>query len=56
MNMKKHKNKVDISECVICGQVYRGYGNNAHPVAEGRCCDYCNLTRVIPARMHAARQ
>jgi hypothetical protein len=27
-------------------------GNNAEPVVkDGRCCDYCNATVVIPMRM-----
>jgi hypothetical protein len=26
-------------------------GNNAQPVNDGRCCDSCNWTVVIPARM-----
>lgn len=32
---------------------YRGwiYGNNAEPIARGRCCDTCDCLIVIPARM-----
>lgn len=30
---------------------YENWGNNAEPVNEGRCCDYCNDTVVIPARL-----
>lgn len=26
-------------------------GHNAQPVAEGRCCDACNSTVVIPSRL-----
>lgn len=37
--------------CSICGKEYQGYGNNAQPVNEGRCCDICNYTTVIPRRM-----
>lgn len=37
--------------CVICGKEYQGWGNNAMPVAEGECCDECNLKKVIPARL-----
>ena len=29
------------------------HGHNADPVAEGRCCTYCNDTKVIPARLQA---
>ena len=37
--------------CVICHKPLEGYGNNAEPVAEGRCCDECNTKVVIPARI-----
>ena len=26
-------------------------GHNADPLSEGRCCDTCNITKVIPARI-----
>jgi hypothetical protein len=37
--------------CSICQQPYSGYGNNAWPVNDGRCCDDCNSSIVIPARL-----
>lgn len=37
--------------CSICGKEYEGYGNNAEPINDGRCCDECNLSKVIPARL-----
>ncbi len=37
--------------CSICGKNYEGYGNNAQPVNNGRCCDKCNATVVIPRRI-----
>ena len=37
--------------CSICGKEYSGWGNNAQPVNDGRCCDDCNTTAVIPARL-----
>ena len=37
--------------CSICGEEYEGFGNNAQPVNDGRCCDKCNFTVVIPARL-----
>jgi hypothetical protein len=51
-----------IMECSICqetiekhvdpkGKVYWDQGNNAEPVNDGRCCDKCNMTVVIPARL-----
>tara|TARA_R110000822_G_scaffold3972_22_gene17052 strand:- start:81 stop:290 length:210 start_codon:yes stop_codon:yes gene_type:complete len=51
-------------KCVLCegyiqpkktedGVVYWRDGNNAQPIMDGRCCDECNNTLVIPARMDA---
>lgn len=42
------------SVCCICQREYEGYGNNAEPVAAGRCCDACNMSVVVPARLEAA--
>jgi DNA-directed RNA polymerase subunit RPC12/RpoP len=38
-------------KCVICGKEIFGYPNNAMPVAKGYCCNDCNWTVVIPARI-----
>lgn len=50
--MKKmtHKNI-----CCICSNEFEGWGNNAQPVANGQCCDYCNIHKVIPARLKEPR-
>jgi hypothetical protein len=40
-----------MQQCSICGQNYEGYGNNAQPVNDGRCCDKCNVTIVVPRRI-----
>ena len=40
--------------CCICGQKFTGWGNNPYPVVDdddAMCCDMCNQTRVLPARM-----
>ena len=37
--------------CVICNFFMSEHSNNADPVASGRCCDDCNITKVIPARI-----
>ena len=37
--------------CSICQQTYEGYGNNARPINDGRCCDECNKL-VIMARLN----
>jgi len=33
------------------GEVVWAGGNNAEPINDGRCCDECNATVVIPARI-----
>jgi hypothetical protein len=39
-------------KCCICGVIFNGYGNNPAPVKMlGRCCDRCNSTYVISARL-----
>ena len=37
--------------CSICGVVFKAWGHNAAPVTDGRCCDECNATVVIPKRI-----
>ena len=37
--------------CCICGEVFKGHGNNAAPYKDGQCCDACNLKFVIPSRI-----
>lgn len=44
-------NNTEIKVCSICGREYIGWGNNAQPVNDGRCCDSCNNTYVIPTRL-----
>ena len=29
-------------KCVMCEEEIVGFGNNAQPVQDGRCCDICN--------------
>jgi len=44
--------------CCICGKQIEGYGNNAYPYGcEGndRCCDSCNIEKVIPERLRLSR-
>ena len=40
-------------ECSICGEetITDWIGHNAQPVNNGRCCNTCNMTVVIPARI-----
>lgn len=36
--------------CPICGCEYEGFGNNAAPIMNDRCCDLCNA-KVIEMRL-----
>ena len=40
-------------KCCFCGKVFIGWGNNPEPVKSGksRCCNDCNATIVLPARL-----
>ena len=48
--------------CVLCNEDIRGevidgiarvYGHNPAPLSNGgKCCDECNITKVIPARLN----
>jgi len=40
-------------KCTICKEKVKGFGHNAEPVKAGRCCELCNDTYVIPARLKA---
>lgn len=33
------------------GKVFWDQGNNAEPINDGRCCDNCNMTVVLKARL-----
>lgn len=38
--------------CCVCGREFYGYGNDPWPVKnEGECCDECNTTVVLAARL-----
>ena len=39
--------------CAMCRVQFKGYGNNAQPILDGKVCDECNITVVIQ-RMRAA--
>jgi len=48
----KHNEKIMKYTCCICHKKFTGYGNDPQPVKQtGRCCDHCNQTVVIPARI-----
>lgn len=40
--------------CCICGERFIGYGNDPWPIVkdeDARCCDECNDTKVLSARL-----
>jgi DNA-directed RNA polymerase subunit RPC12/RpoP len=37
-------------KCIICGKKFKGFGNNAEPLAKGICCNKCNAL-VINERL-----
>ena len=42
-------------KCCLCGQIMLDWGNNPWPLGDLEkdevCCDVCNWTKVIPARL-----
>lgn len=38
-------------QCSICGIRYSGFGHNADPVTDHRCCSSCNNDVVVPSRV-----
>ena len=58
----KGDTKMTDLKCIICkgeidihyddnGKVIWDQGNNAQPVADGKCCDKCNMDIVLPHRL-----
>jgi len=47
----KARAKVKTTKCCMCKRVEAGFGHNAQPASEGRCCTECNWTIVIPLRV-----
>ena len=50
MDRKKEEERIE-RICSICQKLYIGWGNNAQPVNDGRCCNSCDWNIVIPARV-----
>ena len=58
MESRHSVNKIPLFNCVLCGGLYEGYGNNPEPLAKfndeegnrNRACDNCN-NDVIAERM-----
>ena len=56
----KEEEEIKIKEtgkCSLCGNEYTHYGNNPEPLKEfeERCCDRCNMMKVIPARLKGVK-
>lgn len=44
--------KIEKFICVICKKEFEGFGNNPDPISQkGQCCNGCNNSKVIPARL-----
>ena len=45
-------------KCVICNVNIKDFGHNPDPIngGKGRCCDKCNISYVIPARIYSMRE
>ena len=48
--------KIEIKARIVCcfedcNEDIGEWGHNAQPLMEGRCCETCNYTRVIPTRL-----
>jgi len=49
---KGDETKMREYKCIFCNLEFQGHGNNPNPVEKrGRCCNNCNATIVIPARI-----
>ena len=46
----KTMKKVKTQKCSICGHRFEGFGHNAYPINEGRCCNMCQGRIVMPIR------
>lgn len=45
-------------KCCLCGKEITDFGNNPWPLrndVDDRCCDDCNMEKVIPARLAQMR-
>ena len=47
--------KMKTWKCILCSTTCTGFGNNAEPVAKGKCCQICNDIKVIPFRLQLMR-
>ena len=51
-NRQMERQKYLPFKCVLCKKQKYGFGNNPVPCCmDGRCCDDCNRSKVVPARV-----
>jgi hypothetical protein len=48
---RAHKRRKIPMNCSICNDTYKGFGNNAWPINNGRCCAWCDNNVVTPVRI-----
>jgi hypothetical protein len=53
--IKEKIRQANLPTCSICQLPYEGHGNNAWPINDGRCCDDCNWSTVIQARIRSIK-
>jgi hypothetical protein len=54
---KKKQETENICDLCDFGTYNRKFGgNNAYPLSDGRCCDSCNWSKVIPARIKKGQE
>ena len=48
--------KLPTSKCCLCGEAFKGYGHNTHPVRdEGVACDACSGAIVLLPQVGGVR-
>lgn len=47
MYKEKNQNVSKSEKCCICTNIITGFGHNADPLGEGRCCDSCGELVLI---------
>lgn len=50
------KNIKQTGKCCLCKYEYTHFGNNPQPLMEGRCCNSCDLTKVVPERIRIFKE
>ena len=55
LTTKKNKKEIKVMvDCSLCGAPLDDFGHNPWPLAlneKERCCDKCNIEKVVPARI-----